>query len=48
MILLLKGTGLEGCYLQEPGSPVLYMNAFSQFKTKWYILVRLHVSLVPA
>lgn len=48
MILLLKGTGLEGCYLQELGSPVLYMNAFSQFKNKWYILVRLHVSLVPA
>ena len=48
MTSLLKGTGLEGCDLEEAGSPVFYMNAFSQFKTKWNILVTLHVSLVPA
>lgn len=45
--LLLKQTGLEGCYFRGSGEPCV-LCCLSQFKSKCYILVPLHVSLVPA
>lgn len=45
--LLLKQTGLEGCSSRERREPCV-LCYLSQFKSKCYVLVPLHVSLVPA